>query len=762
MPEVAIVKRHVAVRYAWYIAALWIIGCAAFYGDTIAWLTDGDGRSAKAPAVLSPVAVGSAACGACHAAQTEAWRRSHHALATQQVDAATVPPQALTALARKPANGASEVSVSKTATGPVAEITGADGKTQSLPLRYALGIYPLQQFLVEQAGGRLQALGLAWDARPSSEGGQRWFPLYPDRKLKPGDAMHWNGRDQNWNGMCAPCHSTGLHKNYDAQADRFATTWSEINVGCEACHGPASGHLQWAQGNEAQRTNDVSKGLTLQPRSAAALAWQFGDDGRGIAHASGAAAASISERNAEVNVCLPCHARREALRATPAAALSVLDNYAPHLLDPGLHHVDGQIDEEVFEVAAFQQSRMHQAGVTCANCHDPHSAKLKADGNALCGQCHLAARFDTPAHHHHGEGSVGAQCVSCHMPQKTYMGVHARRDHGLRVPRPDLSAELGVPNACNQCHRDRDPAWAQHALLQWSQNVAQRSQEAEFARAIAAGRRADPAANARLLSLAAQPDLGAMRRATALSLLRGRLSPEQVDQLHSAATGEDALLRLGAARALEALERSERAAIGPALLRDSTLAVRVEAARALAASPGLDASAQADLTRAVDEAIEADQATAERPESQLRLAQLYLRLGRVDAAEHALEAALLREPRGVASRVNLADLYRATGRDAQAEPLLREAAELAPDEALVWHARGLLAVRLGRRDQALQFLRHASALAPGEPDYTYAYALALFEAGKAADALQRIDAALRRNPNAQELVRLRASIVRQQ
>ena len=47
--------------------------------------------------------------------------------------------------------------------------------------------------------------------------------------------------------MCSECHSTGVQKNYDANNDRFHTTWSEISVGCETCHGQGSRHVAWVK-----------------------------------------------------------------------------------------------------------------------------------------------------------------------------------------------------------------------------------------------------------------------------------------------------------------------------------------------------------------------------------------------------------------------------------------------------------------------------------------------------------------------------------
>jgi hypothetical protein len=110
---------------------------------------------------------------------------------------------------------------------------------------------------------------------------------------------------------------------------------------------------------------------------------------------------------------------------------------------------------------------MYRRGVTCMDCHEPHALKLRAEGNAPVRAVTAAAAFDTGQHHFHKAGSKGAQCVECHMPAQAYMVVDPRRDHSIRVPRPDLSESLGTPNACTGCHEDRRPRWAASAMDQW-------------------------------------------------------------------------------------------------------------------------------------------------------------------------------------------------------------------------------------------------------------------------------------------------------
>jgi predicted CXXCH cytochrome family protein len=313
---------------------------------------------------------------------------------------------------------------------------GPGGAMGEFEIRYTFGFEPLQQYLIPFSGGRLQALPIAWDVEK-----RRWFFLYPDRNISPDDWLHWTRNGQNWNGMCAECHSTNLIKNYDAESRTFNTTWSEINVSCEACHGPGSLHVQWARIDPMGRPRLDNYGLVV-------------DTGH-------------MDNRQQVELCAPCHSRRSELGNYNHHQVDLLDNFIPSLLSEGLYHVDGQILEEDYVWGSFVQSKMYQNGVRCSDCHDPHSTKLHKQDNELCLRCHKADTYDAYEHHFHqktveGKPSPGALCVKCHMPEQPFMVIDYRADHSLRVPRPDLSLQLGVPNACSQsgCHGDQTVQWS--------------------------------------------------------------------------------------------------------------------------------------------------------------------------------------------------------------------------------------------------------------------------------------------------------------
>ncbi len=200
--------------------------------------------------------VGSAACISCHPKEAAAWAGSDHAHAM----AAAVPGTVLGDFSgvRIEHLGAT-ARFSREGDRFLVETEGRDGKVATFPVSHTFGWTPLQQYLVGFPDGRLQTLPWAWDSRPQAQGGQRWFHVYGEQPIPSGDPLHWTGRQQTWNFMCAECHSTAVSKGYDAASDTYRTTFSEISVGCESCHGAARGHVAWAEA--PVRSGDGLKGF---------------------------------------------------------------------------------------------------------------------------------------------------------------------------------------------------------------------------------------------------------------------------------------------------------------------------------------------------------------------------------------------------------------------------------------------------------------------------------------------------------------------
>ncbi len=620
----------------------------------------------------------------------------------------------------------------------VVRTDGPDGQLQDYDVKYTFGVTPLQQYLVEVPGGRLQALGIAWDTRPREQGGRRWFHLYPRESVTFRDERHWTGLLQNWNYMCAECHSTGVRKNYDAETRRFSTSYAEVNVACEACHGPGSGHVAWAK--DKGRRGDVGKGLLVSLDERRGIRWT-------INAATGNAERTPPRQSArEVETCGRCHARRGQFSDDPASGGPLGDTYRVALLESHLYHPDGQIRDEVYEYGSFLQSKMYHRGVTCSDCHDPHSLTLRAPGYQVCLGCHAAQKYEAATHHFHVPGSRGADCRECHMPATTYMVVDPRRDHSLRIPRPDLSVTLGVPNPCTGCHRDRSAQWAADRVKAWYGRVPQGHQHyAEAFHAVSTGK---PVAPSLLQAVARNRDQPAIARSTAITHLGPAPRGASLDVVQAGLRDGDPLVRGAAAGALASADPTVRVELLAPLLDDPVRAVRMAAARALADVPPdrLPEASRTAFERGLDEYVAGERFNADRPESHVNLGLLYFARRQVGAAEGAFRTALEIDPRFVPAAVNLSDLYRATNRDEQGERVLRSVLTDDAGSAAAHHALGLLLVRQKRMGEALPALETAARLAPDSARFGYVYAVALDSTGQKQAAMNTLARVLARHP----------------
>lgn len=674
--------------------------------------------SAPADIPREPAFLGSSACSTCHDGEYQRWRESHHALAMQPASVANVRGD-FTDASLQYFGETSEMFTRASA--PYVRTADATGKLQDFPVRYTFGVFPLQQYLVEAPGGRLQALPLAWDSRPAVEGGKRWFHLYPDERIGPGDPLHWTGPQQNWNFMCAECHSTNLEKNYDSDSDTFATTWSETSVGCEACHGPGSVHVDEAAAGEFS----AGLGLVAPLDDRGRAAWQM-NSATGIAQRSEPRLRPPRQPEA----CGRCHSRRSMITTAYAYGRPLLDTHLPSLLEEGLYFADGQVDAEVYVYGSFLQSRMYQAGVTCSDCHDPHNAELRSRGppSEICATCHLPARFATRAHHHHDEQLVA--CVDCHMPARNFMQVDGRRDHSFRIPRPAMSNAVGAPDACTTCHTNRSPSFAAAAIANWYGPA----DGDHYGYALAAGR--ENQSNDGPRAAIREATYPGIARATLLTLLRPPYARDDVETIRAALNDADGLVRLGALRASPGLQPQLQVDLAAPLLSDALRAVRLEAFRIVSPSRTLlHARFRQGFADASAEYIDAQAAIAERPEAHVNLGNLYLDEGNTARSEAGFRQALQIDAGHVGARANLADLYRRLGREKDAEAVLRDGLALRSGEPALLHALGLLLVRNDSTAEGLSALREASAASPGNARYLYVYAVAL-------NSLEQADAAI--------------------
>ncbi|MEQ6887424.1 tetratricopeptide repeat protein [Halomonas sp. CS7] len=731
-------------------------------------------------------------CAGCHQEQTAAWQDSDHGWAMREA----TPDNVLGDFAdARFAEGDVKAHFHREDERFLVTLEGPGEPEATREIAYTFGYFPLQQYLIEMPGGRLQSLTIAWDSREAEDGGQRWFSLYPGQAFTPDDPLHWQGRYQNWNAMCADCHSTNLQKHYDPTTDSFATTWHEQSVGCQSCHGPSRQHLEWAE-TWSPRSDDPSP-----PRDEMSAT----DKGLGVD------LDAISGQQL-VGQCARCHSRRQPLGMGPAHGQPLLDSALPSLLTERLYHADGQIQGEVYVYGSFAQSRMYQEGVTCTNCHDPHTNRLRLEGNAVCTQCHNAAPpsrfpgitptdYDSVEHHHHPPGSEGAQCVSCHMPETTYMVVDPRRDHSFRVPRPDLNEATGSPDACTSCHDDMAPERAATSIATWFGDLARAEGGAtHYGEIFAAARQGRDDALPHLQRLAADEGTPAIVRATAVDALADFGVPA-LPTLEAALVDEAGLVRAAGVPAFARAPDAARVALLLPLLDDPLLAVRDEVVKALAGVSlmRLPEARRDDLLRARRDYERRLRENADLPGNRLNLAVLLSRSGRADEAITHYRAALAMDPYFLPARSNLITLLSQRGKAQEAQRVLEDGLALEDmpptdrahlayllalslaeaqrfDEALSWldraaewrpehvrthYNRALLLDRLGRKPQALAALERGLSLAPEAPDLLYAAVYLNAAAGNIPQALSHLERLRRLQPDDPRLQRLERQLQRQ-
>ncbi|PSW13173.1 deca-heme c-type cytochrome [Photobacterium rosenbergii] len=660
--------------------------------------------------------VGSEACAECHAEQTKAWQGSHHEMAMKHATPESV--MANFSDQKLEHKGKSNRFFKKGDEYWV-NIAGADQQFSDFKISYTFGVYPLQQYMVEFPDGRIQLIPFAWDSRPPEKGGQRWFHLYPD--ATPVDEFYWTNTGQNWNFMCADCHSTNLKKNYDTKADTYQTTWSEINVGCEACHGPASGHIDYVTEHDGAVPASHSAELMGFERDLTVSVKQWvAKEGHKTLQP-----ASIVPTD-QIQTCAQCHSRRTQLNETADHVKgSFLDKYRLSLITPDLYYHDGQIYDEDYVYGSFLQSRMAEKGVTCTNCHDPHSAKLKIPEETVCSQCHVSPEYTSSKHTLHSEGTEAAKCTTCHMPETTYMQIDPRRDHSWHIPRPDISKHINTPNVCTGCHEEKTDQWADKTLAKHFPNSTYRNQQ-HFGVAFYADSIGHKAAPDALSYTAQDSSLSDIIRASAVLRMAGNTGQNTLVALARAVKHDSELIRLGAIEGSAGYGWPERWQILSPLLTDPVLSVRTETAATLVVHwPQMNLLQKDSLNKPLQEYIEIQQFNADRGFGRTNLGNVYRAMGDVDEAVSWYQGAIGIEPYFANSYVNLADLYRSQNEEGLALEVLQQGMKAQPNDSTLPYSAGLAYLRAGEMQQAKSLLKTAAEMAEGNSHYWYVYGLAL-------------------------------------
>lgn len=645
--------------------------------------------------------IGPEACVECHASVVAEWQASHHAQANRPISieldrAAFTPP-------RRIQESGVTYEMAETDGKFELRVLHEDGQVERYNLIGVIGYTPLRQYLAHLPGDKFQTISATYDVQQD-----RWIDVYSNENRLPGEWGHWANQGMNWNANCAYCHVTEYKKNFDFNANRYRSTWTQQGLACAECHTGLEAHVIAAQNGDY--SSELSELTTLQ-----------------------------TEHN-----CARCHSRRDQLTAD---AFVSGDDFHDHFFlslpdQPNLYHPDGQILDEVFVYGSFQMSRMAHAGVSCKDCHDPHTLKtvLPIENNLLCMRCHSGGVNNAPiiepvTHSFHPANSTGNQCVNCHMSKTTYMQIDPRADHAFLSPDPLLTKELGIPNACNKCHTDQSVDWAVEWAEQWYGEHMLNHPQRTRARIIAAAHRYDPSALPGLLEQLRNETVSGWR-ATYTGLLDHYLPNETVvATLRNLLDDPSPMVR---ARAATSLGNTNARDAVIETLNDSSRSVRIAAVRGIVA----DQSIPSPLARS--EWNDYLEFSIDRPQSLLMLAHQAKQEGRHTDMHTYLDRAIEMDQLNPALYRQSAILLSAAGLPTAAEQTLYRGWELAPTDPVFPYSLGLLAAEQQELERAIGFLEETVALEPRFSRAWYNLSLAYAKLNRhedAAQAMQRARAA---------------------
>tara|TARA_R110001583_G_scaffold195374_1_gene372361 strand:+ start:83 stop:2341 length:2259 start_codon:yes stop_codon:yes gene_type:complete len=611
--------------------------------------------------------LGDTNCKECHEDEFKAWSGSHHDKAMEIADSISV-------LGNFKNEKFTSQGVTnhffKKGTDFYVNTEGPDGKYHDYKIVYTFGITPLQQYIVKFPNGNYQCLRTAWDSVKN-----KWFDLYPDFKVVHSEWLHWSRGGLNWNTMCSDCHSTNVRKNYDFKTESFDTKYAIINVNCEACHGPGKQHVDDVRrlGDKYASTGTMHMTLNTAPKDL-------------------------------VDQCARCHMRREQFSEAFNFEGTMLDHYFPQLIEEPTYYADGQILDEDYVYGSFVQSKMYKNNVACNNCHDSHSLKLKFDGNALCAQCHVPDKYNTPKHHFHKMGTDAALCINCHMPGKYYMGNDFRRDHSFRVPRPDLSLKYGTPNACAGCHK-KDDKWAWETFQKLYGTV----DSIHFSDKLIPGIIRQPNGHVGLLDLINDKSETEIVRASAVKALSGYNAENFINQYLSWLNDRSAVVRGATVDVLSEINSTDYVNSFLPLLEDPKRSVRIKTFYALS---GMNASNVPEVYKASYEKVKKEFFTHLETNSdfvggRVKRANYYIKRGEIDKGIAGYESALAIDNLNNQARLTLANLYYNIKNYKKAEEAFKTVIVQEPDYGPTYYSLGLMYAELNQTNEAIAQLNKA-------------------------------------------------------
>lgn len=648
-------------------------------------------------------------CIECHREITEAWQDSHHALAN-------------TGLRKE------DIHALLKASGPLPEERSmrwraAHGtvllEEEGLPphpLIGTIGLTPLIQYLYLAPDGRIQTHDVAWDTI-----NKEWFSVFEsddagEGPRQSGEWGHWTGQGMNWDANCAYCHMTEYRKQFLPEENRYDSTWTHMGITCSQCHPGMDTHLaQIRNGNNYFKESLDKKQI--------------------------------------MDTCATCHSLRAEI--TPHAFYpgeAYEDHFLLTLADvPGIYHPDGHVIGENYVYGSLTMSKMGHAGLSCLDCHDPHTngTILPIDNNALCQRCHgsgleNAPRIDPVKHSRHPAHSTGNLCVECHMPVSYFMGRDGRRDHSFSNPDPRLTMEMGIPNVCIECHNTQSNEWALQLVEEWygpDMNADRRAK----ARLMNDLFKATSGAGARLRA-AIEDEKNRFWKATFIGMLQfTEPSRENLDLLTRAAVDAEPMVRAAAVRVagLETFPES----LQLDLLSDPVRSVRISASLANPLMPAVSESHDTELRQHLEH-------TADSPAGSLRLAAYWQSRGETGKAiPLARQAVSFDRANPEVWRLTAIELHN-LGESREALDYLDKSLRIDPENALTLFNLGLLNYELGNLDEALRHLDQALSLDPFMENAWYNLVVLYWQMDRMETALQRLQTGLGHLPESRRLQEL--------
>ena len=661
----------------------------------------------------------SAKCQECHSEVHHKWHGSHHAQANRllQSDLDTLP-----FTGQKFHSGNEKWSFTNNHKQPT--ISSNNKKHEA---GMVIGKDPLIQYLVAASDGRWQAPNAAWDPHK-----KEWFDIFNGDKRTENDWGHFTGQGMNWNSQCAWCHMTDYDKGYDLATDTYKSTWSEMGIGCTQCHSD----------------------LLENP-----------------SHDSGCLIDIDQERktkkekpNIAFDNCATCHSRRTAFDDDFKAGDKYGDHYGLQLpTQAHLYYPDGQIKDEVYVWASLRTSNMGHKGVQCSDCHDPHSNELKhpVQNNMLCMSCHAggsngrvsgAIVIDPNNHSHHAAGTAGSSCVDCHMTHTTYMGRDDRRDHGFHVPDPLMTKELGIPNACNKCHTDKDADWSIKWTNTWygeKMNSPERTRQRARTRAISSAYEGNPDSIEALLK-AHKEEPNPYWQASLLEIMQPWGADPRVQYLgRSGVHHKESIVRASACRLME-FSPENTPWLEP-MLKDPIKEVRLAAAWALRSQLTPQSSALLELT-------ESFKFTADQPASNMRMMQLAYEAQNYPEAEKWIKRALQMDQTSPPTHEYYAILLSQMNRPQEALEQLQVASKLAPDNTNYLYQMALAYAELKQKDQTEKLLKQVIEINPSHERAFYNLSIIYAERNQLDEAIKFVSQSEQINPAIPDYPYLRATL----